>query len=144
MSKSARRPHARSARPEASVFTQHDAHDTARSAGHRQARLEHLLFTELQSLLTDEVADPALDDVRLVSVTLSPDAGHARLGYAVEAPLAREHEACLRTLPALARAAGFLRARLASQLDLKRCPRLSFTFLGTAGPADAGEEGGDA
>ena len=101
-------------------------------AGHRQARLEHLVYFELQSLLTDEANDPALAVVRLVSVHLSIDGGHARVVYAVvqEPGVQQEQGVAVRTKTALVRATGFLRARLAHQLNLRRVPRLTFTFLG--------------
>lgn len=109
-----------------------DSPETPEPTGHRQARLERILLTELASLLRDEASDPALDGIRLLTLALSPDGGHARLGYVVETALENEAQARRRTQPALQRAHGFLRARLASQLDLKRLPTLSFTFVGLA------------
>lgn len=102
----------------------------ADATGHRQERLERILRDELQTLIRDEAADPALDGLRLVSVHLSVDGGHARIGYVVEAALSAEREVEVATRAALTRATGFLRARLASLLDLKRLPKLSFTFVG--------------
>lgn len=104
--------------------------EISETSGHRQARLERILLTELQSLLRDEAGDPALDGIQLLTLALSPDGGHARVGYAVEAPLESEREAKHRTQRALLRAVGFVRARLASRLDLKRLPKLTFTFVG--------------
>jgi len=52
--------------------------------GHRQHRLERILLDEIQTLIRDEAADPALDGVRLISVHFSVDGGHARVGYAVD------------------------------------------------------------
>lgn len=97
----------------------------------------------MQSLLRDEVSDPALEGIQVVSLKLSPDGGHARVGYVVEAPLGKEHQAKQRTQMALERAAGFLRARLASQLDLKRLPRLTFTFIGVVVAGSSDEGGGE-
>jgi ribosome-binding factor A len=103
----------------------------------RQVRLEHVLFDELQALIRDEASDPALEGVRLISVQLSPDGGHARIPYAVVAPLSSETERGRASAAGLVRASAFLRARLAQQLDLKRLPKLSFVFVG------ATEEGGE-
>jgi ribosome-binding factor A len=129
--KNSRRHPARQARTD--PFTQlSDSPEPSESTGHRQARLERILLTELASLLRDEASDPALDGIRLLSLALSPDGGHARLGYVVETALEDEAQARRRTQSALQRAHGFLRARLASQLDLKRLPTLSFTFVGLA------------
>jgi hypothetical protein len=61
---------------------------------------------------------------------LSVDGANARVGYAVEAELAKGEQAARTSGAALERATPFLRARLAALLDLKRLPRLSFTFIG--------------
>jgi ribosome-binding factor A len=99
-------------------------------AAHRQVRLERILWLELVSLLRDEIADPSLASVRLISVELSPDGGHARVAYAVEGRLEDESLARERSRQALLKATGFLRAQLASRLDMKRTPKLSFAFVG--------------
>jgi ribosome-binding factor A len=103
---------------------------SAEGPGIRQARLERILQDELQSLLTDEAADPSLEGVRLLGVQLSPDGGHARVAYAVVAALDREQAIAQASRAGLARATRYLRARLAQQLDLKKLPQLSFTFVG--------------
>lgn len=99
-------------------------------AGHRQARLEHLLVDELQSLISDEASDPALEGIRVLAVHLAPDGGHARVAYAVVASLEDEVEVGRTTRDGLGRATPFLRARLAQHLQLKRLPKLTFTFVG--------------
>jgi ribosome-binding factor A len=109
--------------------------------GHRQERLERILLEEVQTLIRDEAADPALDGVRLLTVHLSVDGGHARISYVVEAPLAAQGQVERAAGDALARATGFLRARLAALLDLKRLPKLSFTFVGVQEPG-TGTPGG--
>lgn len=124
--KKSRRLDARSARSGCFV----PSFDPTPTGWHRQARLQHILITEIQSLLRDEAADPALAAVQLLSAELSPDGGHVRLAYVVEAPLAQERDVRRTTRAALERATGFLRARLAAQLDLKHLPKLSFTFVG--------------
>ncbi|HEX4385516.1 MAG TPA: ribosome-binding factor A [Myxococcales bacterium] len=97
---------------------------------HRHNRLEKILHEELQSLLRDEAADPDLQAIVVVAVELSPDGGNARIAYAVQAAFAVEAEARDASREALARGNGFLRARLASLLNLKKLPKLGFTFLG--------------
>ncbi len=79
--------------------------------------------------------------MRLVSVHLSVDGGHARIGYVVEAALSAERQVEAASRAALGRATGFLRSRLASLLDLKRLPKLSFTFVGVQEPG-ASSSGG--
>lgn len=113
----------------------------AEATGHRQARLERILHDELQTLIRDEAVDPALDGVGIVSVHLSVDGGHARIGYVVGAALSAERQVEAGTRAALTRATGFLRARLASLLDLKRLPKLSFTFVGVEEPGTSSSGG---
>jgi len=146
--KKTRRPDARQARSElfaqtSETFELSETTEANPVSGHRQARLERVLLTELQSLLRDEASDPALEGIQLLHLTLAADGGHARLGYAVMGSLENERDAKHRTHPALQRATGFLRARLASQLNLKRVPKLSFTFVGVGEPAAPGDAGGD-
>ncbi len=81
------------------------------------------MLMELQSIIRDQATDPALSGVGLLKVTLSPDAGHARIAYVVD----REGTGAQ---AGLERASGFVRARLAAQLTLKKLPRLTFTIVG--------------
>jgi ribosome-binding factor A len=135
--------HRSSARPTRALqATPYPGEPHAGATGHRQDRLERILLEEIQTLVRDEAADPALEGVRLASVHLSVDGGHARIGYTVEAPLAAQRHVERASSAALARATGFLRARLAALLDLKRLPRLSFTFVGVQEPG-AGAAGGE-
>ena len=128
MSKKPRRTHT----PEASSYpsTLNPGDPPPEGFGHRQARLEHILLDEIQRLIRDEATDPSLDGVLLLSLHLSPDGGHARIAYAVLAPLGAEAQRGRRSKEGLARATGFLRARLAELLNLKKLPKLSFTFVG--------------
>ena len=130
MSKRSRRTQARHAPVDA--FTLALGEPSPEAVGHRQTRLEHILLDEIQSLIRDEATDPCLDGVQLLAVHLSPDGGHARVAYSVAAPLGREAEVEQSSKAGLVRATGFLRARLAQQLDLKRLPKLTFTFVGLA------------
>jgi ribosome-binding factor A len=104
-----------------------DKHDGA--AFSRSERIEHLILDELQSLIRDEAADPALEPVRLLKVQLSLDGGHARIAYVVTGAPSDEHALQHRAEAGLKRASGFFRARLA-RLELKKLPKLSFTFVG--------------
>jgi ribosome-binding factor A len=113
---------------------------------HRPHRLEYILLEQLQSLIRDEAADPALEGVRLVSMRLSIDGGHARVAYAVESTAPCDLAQTERSSrEALGRATAFLRARLADLLGLKRLPRLTFTWVGVQEPAVSSDpsEGGE-
>lgn len=142
MSKKDHRSGERLPRAQQSTFS--TGGNDAGAAGHRQQRLEKLIRDELQTVIRDEAADPALADMILITVQLSPDGGHARIGYAVEAQLSEEEDVARATREALRRATGFLRARLGSLLNLKRLPKLAFTFVGAREPgALAPREGGE-
>jgi ribosome-binding factor A len=110
----------------------------------RPHRLESILLEQLQSLIREEAADPALEGVWLVSLRLSTDGGHARVAFAVDATTAPCGLARLEagSRDALGRATGFLRARLADILVLKRLPTLSFTFVGVQRPSTASDPSG--
>jgi ribosome-binding factor A len=113
-----------------------------RHAGHRPQRLEHILLERLQLLIRDDAADPALEGVRLVSLRLSIDGGHARVAYAIEAPPGDAARIERSSRDALGRASRFLRARLAELLDLKRTPTLTFTFVGVQAQGVSPERAG--
>jgi ribosome-binding factor A len=98
----------------------HSRENEGVSAGHRHERLEQLVRDELEAILRDEAADPALESVRVTAVTVSVDYRHARVHVALE-PERRDAQ-----LHALVRATPFLRARLAEAIDLKRVPDLRF------------------
>ena len=130
MTSKSRRTRSRTANRDPSTLFQGEPLPEA--AGHRQARLEHILIAELQSLITDEATDPSLHGVKVLAVHLSPDGGHARVAYAVTALLDREQEVSRASKAGLARATPFLRARMAQHLQLKKLPKLTFTFVGVA------------
>ena len=99
-------------------------------AGHRHARLQDLVQRELEGLLRDELEDPRLQQVSVVSVVLSVDYRHARVHYTI-ARGADEPSADLSAVAnALERATPFLRGRLAEAVDMKRVPELRFVFDG--------------
>jgi ribosome-binding factor A len=97
-------------------------------AGFRHARLQRVLFEELQSLLSDEVSDPDLQDVAMVAVVLSVDYRHARVHFSVRGPeeVVRARRRAIEE--ALRRATPFLRRRLADSVELKVVPDLRFVF----------------
>lgn len=81
-------------------------------------------------MLADEIADPALANVRPIEVQLSVDGSYARVGYIVVGDALEEQRVKQATKRAFERARGFLRARIAQALDLKRTPDLGFVFVG--------------
>ncbi|MGC4113598.1 MAG: ribosome-binding factor A [Myxococcales bacterium] len=107
---------------------------SARDTQHfRHQRIEHVVLDELRSILRDDVRQPGLTGVVLLRLDLAPDGSHARVAFAARAePGEEEAQAGRRTRAALEAATGFLRARLATSLNLKRLPMLGFTFVGLA------------
>lgn len=81
-------------------------------------RVELALAQELTELFRDEITDPSLEDVLVLSVQLSKDGRYARVHVALSEPE--------KASPALVRAAPFLRANAASSLSLERIPELRF------------------
>jgi ribosome-binding factor A len=95
-------------------------------ACYRHTRLQHLLYDELRALLRDELTDPLLAGMALLTCELSPDYHHVKARYALpgDLPAARRMEAGR----AVERVAGFFRARLAESMDLKRVPQIRFVL----------------
>ena len=100
------------------------------SAGHRHARLQELIREELRGLLADEVTDPALFGVRINAVVLSVDYRNARVHFTVPGDARNERSIQEEKSRALTRASGFLKRRLADEIDIKRAPDLRFVFDG--------------
>jgi ribosome-binding factor A len=116
----------------------HDPHESAQAAGHRHERLTRILHEELGALVRDELGDPRLGEVRFTSVELSVDYKNARVGFVAPAAAGASREARDRLERLLARAAPFLRARLADAVDLKQVPALHFVWdtYAAASPRD--------
>jgi len=135
MSKSNRRTHARRAHGHPFALVSGESPD--QPATNRHQRLEQLLLIEIQSIVRDQAVDPSLEGIGVLRVTLSPDSAHARVAYVVVDSLGHQQGAACRAQAALERATGFVRARLATQLNLKKLPRLSFTFVAVVPPGGA-------
>jgi ribosome-binding factor A len=88
----------------------------------RHLRVGSELKRILNDLLQSEVKDPRLKDVRVSDIELSGDLGVARVYYSTLAPDADSGPIDA----ALAKAAGFLRARVGHEIKLRRVPELRF------------------
>lgn len=102
-------------------FNSSEGEDFLRSGAVRQMRLQQLIQRELEGLLRDDVADPRLADVAVTAVDLTADCRAARVHVATPRAVSPAE-----VTAALDRAAPFLRRELASTLDLKFVPTLSF------------------
>ena len=104
------------------------------AGAHRHQRVEAAILEELRSILRDDVTDPELEGVQLTAIVLAPDGKIAKVHFAV--PRGRPRTAALR---AFTRATGFLRARLAEGVELKRTPDLRFVYEAEINPSGAEE-----
>jgi len=90
---------------------------------HRHQRVESSILEELRSILRDDIENPVLEGVVLTAIVLAPDSKIARVHFAVPRGRPRKD-----VEEAFARATGFMRARLADGVELKRNPDLRFIF----------------
>lgn len=88
----------------------------------RTDRVGDLLRSELNRLITRDLADPRVRLASVIGVDVSPDLRHADVGVSVLGEEAGRDEA----VDALRGAAGYLRTRLAKTLRLKNVPELRF------------------
>jgi len=93
----------------------------------RMRRVNEAVRQVLADALAGELADPRLGFVTVTDVKTSPDLRSARVYVSV---LGGE-DARADSLTALRSAHGLLQGRIASQLELKRTPRLEFVYDAT-------------
>lgn len=75
-------------------------------------------------MLITEVNDPRLKFLTVTSVEVSADLGYAKIFYSS----AEEQFDLKKTKEALAKASGFFRKRLSSEIDLRITPHLQFVY----------------
>lgn len=89
----------------------------------RVRQVADVIRQQVAVLLKREVSDPRLEGVTIVSVDVSADLSNARVYFTVMDP---------QQLPAVnqafEKATGFLRKRLASLIDMRYVPKLSFIY----------------
>ena len=90
----------------------------------RHARIEELLFEELETILSFEVEDPRLENCRLTRVCLSPDFKLCRAFIVESEPRRPRGE----VLEAIQHAGPFIRSRVAFGLGLKTTPKIEFLY----------------
>jgi len=93
-------------------------------AGERMRRVNEAIRQVLADALAGELADPRLGFVTVTDVKTSPDLRNARVYVSVLG----DEEARSGSLAALTSAHGLLQGRIATQLSLKRTPRLEFVY----------------
>lgn len=87
----------------------------------KQRRLEGIIRKDISEIVQFELKDPAAAMTTITDVKVSKDHSYATVYVTF---FDDSHRAA--GLSALKRASGFIRSRLASQLDLRRCPEIQF------------------
>jgi ribosome-binding factor A len=90
----------------------------------RMRRVDEAMRAVLSDAIATDLKDPRVGFVTVTGVKTSPDLRHARVYVSVLGD-EREREDSLRGLQS---AHGFLQARVAEELGLKRTPALRFTY----------------
>ncbi len=92
--------------------------DRSTRAGHRHARLSHLITERVDAIVRDELTDPDVQEVALTGAQLSPDGQHLYLWFtAPDAVVAGA---------ALARATPLVRTLILERIGTDRVPHLHF------------------
>ena len=88
----------------------------------RAQRVGDLLMEFVSRLLARSLEDPRVRSVTLTGAEVRPDLKHARIYFTVRDEAPRKDEA----LAGLRAAAGFIRGRIASDLELRFVPTIEF------------------
>ena len=88
---------------------------------HRPLQVARLLKREIIVLMRDKVKDPRLNQLVVTDVEVSKNCAHAKVYISI--PAEGDEQQILR---AAAKASGFLRSKLSSNLALRFIPKLSF------------------
>ena len=92
--------------------------------GKRVDRIAELIKQELASVLSQEARDPRIGFITITEVKMSDDLKYARVFYSMLGNESSKEE----TARGLAKAAGFLQHDIASKLNLRFTPHLSFVL----------------
>lgn len=92
----------------------------------RSKRVAELIQAELGGLLLKGVKDPRVRNVGITRVEVSPDLRVATVFFSCYAEGRGSEEEIGEGMEGLVRASGFLQAKLADRLELRRVPKLVF------------------
>ena len=93
-------------------------------AGKRPERVGDLILDFVSQLLRREIKDPRIAHVTLTAAEVSGDLRHVRLFFTV----LTEGEETAEVLTGLRRATGFIRSRVAKDLNFRNAPTLEFIY----------------
>ncbi len=92
--------------------------------GKRANRVAEIIKQELALALSTQTRDPRIGFITITEVQVSDDLKYARVFYSVLGDQTNREE----TAKGLAKAAGFLQRDIASKLNLRYTPHLSFAL----------------
>jgi ribosome-binding factor A len=90
----------------------------------RMRRIDHAIREVIGDAVAVDLKDPRVGFVTVTDVSTSPDLSQARVYVSVLGDAAQRED----SMAGLQSAHGFLQARLASELRLKRTPTLTFAY----------------
>ena len=93
-------------------------------AQYRFGRLAEEFKKEISAIIKDEVNDPRVGFVSVVSVQVSADLRHAKVFVSVLG----DDETVKESMTALKKAAGFVRREIAHRIDLRHTPEIEFHY----------------
>jgi ribosome-binding factor A len=93
-------------------------------ASERMRRIDHAIREVIGDAVAVDLKDPRVGFVTVTDVSTSPDLSQARVYVSVLGDAAQRED----SMAGLQSAHGFLQARLASELRLKRTPTLTFAY----------------
>ncbi len=90
----------------------------------RADRLQHLMLDEVVRIVGGEIRSPLAGHVHVTGIRLAGDLAHLRVRYVMEG----NDEPNEKAQDVLTQAAGFVARELARSLQLRRVPKVVFTF----------------
>jgi ribosome-binding factor A len=103
----------------------------------RADRVADLILEVVAELLRKEIRDPRVKSVTLTAVKVSKDLRHARVYFNL---LGGRSEERREVLSGLTSASGFIRSKVAKQLQMRYAPSIEFTYDDTEDEAQRIDE----
>jgi ribosome-binding factor A len=88
----------------------------------RHERIKQAIQREVSNIISNELRDPRMGFVTIISVDLSPDMRYAKISYSVMGNAEQKKK----TKGALDSALGFIRTMVAERVQLRYAPEITF------------------
>ena len=88
----------------------------------RHERIKQAIQREVSNIISNELRDPRMGFVTIISVDLSPDMRYAKISYSVMGNAEQKKK----TKGALDSALGFIRTMVAERVQLRYAPEINF------------------